>query len=148
MSVHTTGTVLRRLLVLTLAGSVPVLFAASSEQQQTQAEILEQASFPCSNCFFGNTYYFFCFQADDQILLAQHKFPTINYSDSRKNFLGKVRKSWRDPTPNGESVAIRYDDKHVWLSRSDGKLIRLNRENSRDVFTNPQCRAAVKKAGN
>ena len=139
-------TAVGKLMILALAGAAPALFAASAERKQAQAQILEQASFPCPNCFFGNAYYFFCFQADNQILLAQDKIPTMNYSDSRRNFLGKVHKSWRSPTPSAEPLTIQYDDKHVWMPRADGKLIRLKRENSRDVFTNPQCRAAVKKA--
>ncbi len=147
MSKVMTAAAVRKLMLLALAGAVPALFAASAERKEAQAQILEQASFPCPNCFFGNAYYFFCFQADNQILLAQDKIPTMNYSDSQKNFLGKVHKSWRRPTPSGESIAIRYDQKHVWIPRADGKLIRLKRESSHDVFTNPQCRAAVKKAG-
>jgi len=139
-------TAARKVMILVLAGAVPALFAASAERKQAQAQILEQASSPCPNCFFGNTYYFFCFQADNQILLAQDKIPTMNYSDSGRNFLGKVHKSWRSPTPSAEPLAIQYDDQHLWMPRADGKLIRLKRENSHDVFTNPQCRAAVKKA--
>ena len=135
-----------RLLPLTLLAA-PMLFSAPPERKQAQAQILEQARFPCPNCFFGNAYYFFCFQADNQILLAQDKVPTMNYSDSSKNFLGKVHKSWRSPISSSESLTISYDDQHVWIPRADGKLIRLKRENSRDVFTNPQCRAAVKRSG-
>ena len=136
----------RKLMILALAGGVPVLFAATAERKEAQAQILEQASFPCPNCFFGNAYYFFCFQANNQILLAQERIPTMNYDDSRKNYLGKVHKSWRSPTPSGQPVTIQYDGKHLWMPRADGKPIRLKRENSHDVFTNPQCRAAVKKA--
>ncbi len=139
-------TVARKLMILALAGAAPALLAASEERKQAQAQILEQASIPCPDCFFGNAYYFFCFQADNQILLAQDKIPTMNYSDSRKNFLGKAHKSWRSPTPSAVALPIQYDTKHVWMTRADGKSIRLKRENSHDVFTNPQCRAAVKKA--
>ena len=147
MSKNKTAAAVRKLMVLALAGAVPALFAASAERKEAQAQILEQASFPCPNCFFGNAYYFFCFQADNQILLAQDRTPTMNYSDSQKNFLGKVHKSWRRPTTSGESITIRYDEKHLWIPRADGKLTRLKRENTHDVFTNPQCRAAVKKSG-
>jgi len=135
-----------KLLIVTLAAS-PVLLAAPAERKQAQARIVEQASFPCANCFFGNTYYFFCFEADNQILLAQDKIPTMNYSDASRNFLGKVHKSWRNPVPSSQPLTISYDDKHLWMTRADGKEIRLKLENSRDVFTNPKCRAAVKKSG-
>lgn len=138
-------TAVRKLMILALTGAAPALLAASAERTQAQAQILEQASIPCPNCFFGNTYYFFCFQADKQILLAQDRIPTMNYSDSRRNFLGKVHKSWRSPTPSAQPLTIQYDNKHLWMPRADGKLIRLKRENTHDVFTNPQCQAAVKK---
>ncbi|HTS46759.1 MAG TPA: hypothetical protein VMH05_02380 [Bryobacteraceae bacterium] len=138
--------VVSKLLALTLAAG-SALLAAPAERKQAQAQILEQASIPCHNCFFGNTYYFFCFDADNQILLAQDKIPTMNYSDANKNFLGKVHKSWRNPLPSSAPLTISYDDQHLWMTRADGKLIRLKRENSHDVFTNPRCRAAVKKPG-
>jgi hypothetical protein len=147
MSKNMRAAAMRKLMALGLAGAVPALFGATAERKDAQAQILERASFPCANCFFGNAYYFFCFEADNQILLAQDRLPTMNYSDSSKNFLGKVHKSWKRPTPSGESIGIQYDTKHVWMPRADGKLIRLKRENSRDVFTNPKCRAAVKKSG-
>ena len=138
------GNLTRGLITLAVIAA-GTLSGASAGRQEAQAQILEQASIPCANCFFGNTYYFFCFQAGNQILLAQDKIPTMNYSDERRNFLGKVHKSWRRPMPSGESVAIQYDEKHVWMPRADGKLIRLDRDDSRDVFTSSQCRAAVKK---
>lgn len=141
---NVTGSAVCKLISMVLiAGSA--VFAAPPERTQRQAQILQQASIPCPNCFFGNSYYFFCFAADNQILLAQDKIPTMNYSDSSKNFLGKIRKSWVRPALSGETTTIQYDNKHLWMPGENGRMVRLKLANSHDVFTNPQCRAAVKK---
>ena len=144
MSSRVTGSAVFKVMALALAVG-PVVFAAPAERKETQAQILEQDSFPCPNCFFGNAYYFFCFAADNQILLAQDKIPTVNYSDSGKNLLGKFHKSWRRPNPSAATTTLQYDNDHVWMLGENGQMVRLKRENSRDVFSNPQCRAAVKK---
>ena len=44
----------------------------------------------------------------------------------------------------GQTVPISYDDKHIWVTREDGKQVRLTQTYSRDIFTNDRCRAAVK----
>ena len=134
-----------RSLSLALIGIAPALFAASPERKEAQAQILEQESYPCVNCFFGPSDYFFCMSADSQIFLAYASIPTFNWTDPQKNYFGKVHKAWKNPTPTGDSIKIEYDEKHIWIPRADGKLVRLKRDDSHDVFTNPQCRGAVKK---
>jgi len=133
-------------LVLALAGGVPVVFAAQPDRKEAQARVLEQESYPCVNCFFGAADYFFCFEADSQILVAHDKVPTMNWTDGNKNYLGKLHGSWKIPTPAGDSVKIEYDEKHLWIPRGDGKEIRMRRDLSHDPFTNPRCRGAVKKS--
>jgi len=133
--------------VLALAAALPMLFAAPPpDRKEAQARIVEQEKYACVNCFFGGADYFFCFEADSQILVAHDKVPTMNWTDGDKNYLGKVHKSWMIPTPAGDSVKIEYDDKHVWIPRADGKQIRMDRELSHDPFVNARCRGAVKIA--
>ena len=129
-----------------LAVAAPVFSAASAERKEAEARILEQEKYPCVNCFFGAADYFFCFEADSQVLVAHDKSPTMNWTDGNKNYLGKVHKSWKIPAASGESVKIEYDEKHVWIPRGDGKQIRMDRDVSKNPFTNPQCRGAVKTA--
>jgi hypothetical protein len=133
-------------LVLALAAGVPVMFAAQPDRKEAQARIVEEEKYPCVNCFFGTADYFFCFQADSQILVARDKIRSMNWTDGNRNYLGKVHKSWKIPTTAGDSVKIEYDEKHVWIPRGDGKQIRMNREVEHNPFTNAQCRGAVKTA--
>jgi len=132
--------------VLALAAGVPAVFGAQPERKEAQAKIVEAEKYACVNCFFGAADYFFCFQADSQILVAHDKIPSMNWTDGNKNYLGKLHKSWKIPTPPGDSVKIEYDEKHVWLPRGDGKQIRMGREVQHNPFTNAQCRGAVKTA--
>lgn len=139
----------RSVLTVLVAGAVfgpAVLAAPPADHKEAQAKILEQEKYPCENCFFGGTDYFFCFEADNQVLVAHDKIPTMNWTDPNKNYFGKLHGSWKNPAPENESLKISYDDRHVWMARADGKQIRLDREVSHDPFTNPQCRGAVKKA--
>jgi hypothetical protein len=118
---------------------------AADKREEAQAQILEQESIPCVNCFFGPAKYYFCFSAQDKVILAYDRIPTFNWTDGSKNYFGKVHNAWRSPTPSGQALTIQYDDKHVWIPRADGKQIRLKLDYSTDLFTDPRCRAAVKK---
>jgi|SRR5579871_2678542 len=131
---------------LALAAAAPFVFAASAERKEAQARILEQTSIPCSNCFFGRSEYYFCFAADNKILLAQDKIPTFNWHDNRRNFFGKVYGPWKRPSTSGDTITIQYDDEHVWIPRTGGKQLRLKQDYSRDIFTNQQCRSAVRNS--
>lgn len=128
-----------------LAVSVPALSAAENKGQETQAQILEQANFDCANCFFGAGDYYFCFEANNKVMLAHDKVYMFNWTDPSKNYFGKVYSRWKIPNPSGQSVTIQYNDRHVWMPRADGKQVRLTLDYSRDIFTDSRCRAAVKK---
>ena len=43
-------------------------------------------------------------------------------------------------------VPLRYDDKFIWVTRNDGKTVKLKQDYNTDIFlNNSQCRGAVKK---
>jgi len=139
------STPIRFLALFALTAAAPVIFAAEDKGQEVQAQILEQESVPCVNCFFGPSKYYFCFSVNDKVLLAYDSIPTFNWTDGSKNYFGKVHNSWKSPTPSGQALTIQYNDRHVWIPRADGKQIRLKLDYSHDIFTDPRCRAAVKK---
>jgi hypothetical protein len=132
--------------LLATAAAIGIAYAAPADQKQAQARIVEEEKYGCPNCFFGGSDYFFCFEADNQILVAHDKIPTLNWTDPNKNYLVKLHKSWKAPAPSGDSIKIQYDDKHVWIPRDDGKQIRMSREVDHNPFTNARCSGAVKKA--
>jgi hypothetical protein len=143
------STPIRFLALFAVAAATSAVFGADAKREEAQAQILEQEKFPCVNCFFGPSQYYFCFSANDKVILAYDSIPTFNWTDGSKNYFGKVHNSWKSPTPAGQALTIQYDDKHVWIPRADGKQIRLKLDSSHDIFTDPRCRAAVKKpAGN
>src|ERR1700759_1291325 len=77
-----------------LAAAMPLVRAADRPRPQVEAHLLDQAVFPCVNCFFGATKQFYCFDAGNQILLGYQKVPTMNWEDSSKNFLTPVHPTW------------------------------------------------------
>jgi len=127
---------------------VPATFGAAADRKEAQAVLLEQNSYPCSNCFFGTSDYYFCFalDSDNKILIAHDRIPTFNWNDPKKNYFGKVYSPWKGATPAGQTMTIKYDDRYVWMPRADGKQIRLKQDYKHDIFIASQrCRAAVKK---
>jgi hypothetical protein len=124
------------------------LFAASAaapDAPQVQAKVLDHNEFLCSNCFFGASTYYYCFEAGDKVLIGYQKTPTLNWKDPASNDLTRVHKSWATWTPEGQTVPLRYDDKFIWVTRPDGKAVKLKQDYTTDIFVNNrQCRAAVK----
>ena len=119
------------------------LFAA--DRPQVQAQLLDHAEVPCANCFFGPSYQYFCFETDNKILIGYQRTPTINWQDESKNYLTKVHRGWTTWTPPGQALPISYDEKHIWVTRPEGKPVKLTQTYSRDVFTgNHLCQDAVR----
>jgi hypothetical protein len=146
--------------------AAPVSFGAQADRQQVQAQLLDHAELLCANCFFGASDYYYCFEADNKVLIGYQKTPVLNWRDESKNYLAGVHHGWAAWTEPGQSVRISYDDKHIWVSRPDGKQVRrdlrahveaianwvsrgngrqvrLRRSPVRDIFTsNDRCRDA------
>lgn len=130
---------------VTVLLAAPAVFGAASNRQQAQAHLLDHAELLCDNCFFGPSYYYYCFQADNKILIGYQTTRVMNWEDKSKNYLTKVHKAWSVWTPPGETVPITYDNKHIWVSRPSGKRVKLTQSYSRDVFTgNNRCREAIR----
>jgi len=124
-----------------------VSFGAAPARQQVQAQLLAHAEFLCANCFFGASDYYYCFAADNKVLVGYQRTRVMNWQDPSKNFLTIARPEWTVWTAPGQTapgqIPISYDDKHIWVSRADGKQVRLTRSPLRDIFTsNDRCRAA------
>lgn len=126
-----------------LAGLASVGAAAS--RQQAQAQVLDHAELLCANCFFGTSDYYYCFAVDNKVLIGYQSTRVINWQDESSNYLAKVHRAWQAWTPRGPAVPLSYDNKHIWVTRENGKQVKLTQDYSRDIFTNnEQCRGAVK----
>src|ERR1035438_8882878 len=115
---------------------VTALLAATRNKPQVQEQLLDHNEYLCSNCFFGASTYYYCFEADKKILIGYQKIPTLNWKDSASNDLTKVRKSWAPLTAARQSVPLRYDDKYIWVDRPGGKAVRLKQDYNTDIFLN------------
>ncbi len=125
--------------------AAPVSFGAAPDRQQVQAQLLDHAELLCENCFFGTSDYYYCFAADNKVLIGYQRTRVLNWRDQSKNYLTRVHRGWTVWTPAGQTVPISYDDKHIWVTRSDGKQVELTQSYSHDVFTeNDRCREAVR----
>jgi hypothetical protein len=146
--------------------AAPFCFGAEAPRHQAQAQLLDQAEFLCANCFFGPSDYYYCFAADNKILVGYQRTPVLNWRDKSKNYLAGARPRWAAWTAPGQTVPISYDDKHIWVSRADGKQakrgfwaglkaaafwasrgdskqVKLTQSSMRDIFTNnDRCRGA------
>jgi len=155
-------------LCVAAALAAPACFGADADRVQAQARLLDHAEFLCSNCFFGTSEHYYCFAADNKILIAYQKTPVLNYTDKSKNYLTPAHPAWTPWSAPGENgaVPISYDDKHIWITRADikkatsgfwaqlkgaaiwasrgeGKQVRLTRSTMGDIFLNDdRCRAA------
>jgi hypothetical protein len=137
---------IRSFAFLAVALALPASFGKSAEKPSVEAQLLEHNEYLCSNCFFGSSDYYFCFKADNRVLIGHNKIPQFNWQDPNKNYFTKVRKSWKPWQAEGSTVSIKYDDKYIWLPRANGKDVRLTQDYTRDIFImNRECRAAVKK---
>ena len=122
----------------------PILGTAA-DRQQVQAQLLDHAELLCDNCFFGPSYYYYCFAAENKVLIGYQRTRVLNWEDKSKNYLTKAYKAWTVWTPPGENVPLSYDDTHIWVARPNGKPVKLIQSYSRDIFTsNDRCREAVR----
>ncbi len=137
-----------RSLILVLVLAAPALFAAA-ERQQAQAQLLDHAEQLCDNCFFGSSYYYYCFAVDNKVLIGYQRTQVLNWEDKSKNYLTRVHPTWKVWDAPGETVPLSYDDKHIWVTRPDSKKqVKLQRTSSGDIFlNNNQCRDAAKPSG-
>lgn len=132
---------------------IPVCFAlllgapmlrAADAPKEASAQLLDHADVLCVNCFLGRSDYFYCFAADNKILIGHRKTEVVNWSDGSKNYFTRLHPgsaAWAAPGP---SIPISYDDKYIWVPAERGKKIKLTQIYSKDVFTERQCRDAVR----
>jgi hypothetical protein len=107
---------------------------AVSESATIQAVLLDHNEFLCSNCLFGMSDYYFCFDANDRILLGHEKVRGQTWKQSPVDLLER-----------GKTVPLRYDDKYIWVMRSNGKEAKLTQDYTKKIFLkNDRCQAAVK----
>lgn len=130
------------LLFIALVTSLPAAAPAGSE---VHAKLLDSNQLLCTNCFFGASKYYYCFEADQKVLIGYQKVPVLNWQDPASNDLTKVHKSWKPLNAEGQSIPLRYDEKDIWVTRPDGKTVKLKQDYSTDIFVNnPDCRKAVR----
>jgi hypothetical protein len=125
--------------------AAPISFGAAAERHQAQAQLLDHAELLCDNCFFGPSYYYYCFAADNRILVAYQRTPVLNWEDKSKNYLTKVHHGWDVWAAPGETLPVSYDDKHMWVTRPNGKSVKLIQSYTHDIFiNNDKCKDAVR----
>jgi hypothetical protein len=135
--------VIRASVYVAVSLAAPVSLGVAADRQQVQAQLLDHAEFLCENCLFGASDYYYCFAADNKVLIAYQRTRVLNWQDKSKNYLTSVNRGWAVWTAPGQTVPITYDDKHIWVSRADGKRVRLTQSSLSDIFTNnDRCRVA------
>lgn len=134
--------------VSTALVAAPLVFAANPDKTPSaegDARIIDQAEYPCADCFFGTSDHFYCMEVNKKILIAHQHVPTVNYRDAEKNYLTKYHKTWTAWKP-GNTVHVKYNDKYVWAPGQESKKdIRMEQKYTTDIFiNNGPCRDAIK----
>jgi len=75
---------------------------------------------------------FFCVQIGDKILIGSRSADWIWMYDS-----SQMRRF------KGQPISIRYDQRSMWIIRTDGKDMRLSQDYSQNVFSRPECVAEL-----
>jgi len=123
----------------------PFYLGAADNRQQAQAQVLDHAELLCGNCFFGPSYYYYCFAADDKVLIGYQETHVLNWRNESKNYLTKVHHAWLPWSAPGQSVPISFDKKHIWVARPNGKRVKLTQDYSRNIFSNSaRCQDATR----
>ena len=130
-----------------IASAAQLASAAKPDNNpEVQAQLLDHNEYLCDNCLFGSSSYYYCFEADNKVLIGYQKVPAIGWRDPESNHLTKVHKAWEPWTSEGQMIPLRYDDKYIWVTRPDGKQVKLKQDYTTDIFIDSQqCRSAVKK---
>ena len=123
--------------------AAPVSFGTATDRKQAQAQLLDHAEFLCANCLFGASDYYYCFAVDNKILTGYQRIRVLNWEDKSKNYLTSAIPEWAAWTAPGQTLPISYDDKNIWVTRSNGKQVKLTQSSMRDIFVNnDRCRGA------
>jgi hypothetical protein len=80
--------------------------------------------------------YYFCFAAGDRTLIGHKPAPwKWEYDPAEMHSL------------EGQKVRLRYDQKHIWVIRTDGKELKLKQEyEKKDLFPGGKCSEAGEKS--
>lgn len=81
---------------------------------------------------FDRPTYFFCVRVGDKTLVGSRPADWFWMYDSSQMFRFK-----------GQPISIRYDDRWMWIVRTDGKDMRLSQDYSRNVFSRSECVAEI-----
>ena len=123
------------LAAVAIALGAPVSEAKDKKSEATaaQATILDQNAYTCENCMFGNHDFYFCFDANQKILIGHEKGRTQTWQKIPEGL---------EP---GKSVSLRYDDKYIWVTAPGGKEYKLTQDYTKKLFLeNQRCQAATK----
>jgi hypothetical protein len=130
---------LRVLVGIAVGLMAPLSFGATDQGQTVQAKMLDHNEFPCSNCLFGVSDYYFCFDASSRILIGHDKVRTQTWQHTPTALMER-----------GKTVPIRFDDKYIWVPQAtaNGKMkdLRLTQDYTKKIFLNSErCQSAVKE---
>ena len=107
---------------------------ASDKKGNQEARYLDDAVYePChGDCApFNIAYFYFCLETRDRILIGQKHAWKWEYNPAQMHPL------------RGKTVSLRYDDKYIWLIRTDGKEMKLKQDYSMDVFRDQRCKDVI-----
>jgi hypothetical protein len=127
---------MRKLFLLNLmVATIASLGAQDHEDKYRTAQMIEAheydwCHYDCAP--FDRPTLFFCFNVGGHILIGSRKADWAWMYDSHQMF-----------SFAGKPVALRHNDRSIWVVRTDQKEMQLEQNYSEDVFGDPSCNAEI-----
>ncbi len=81
-----------------IVSAAQVASAATPDKPEVQAQLLDHNEYLCDNCLFGSSSYYYCFEADNKILIGYQKVP-----------VDQLERSGSQPSDKGSQVVAAVD---------------------------------------
>jgi hypothetical protein len=126
----------RELLTMSVVLAAAGLLNAQDVEREHKPPLMIQAidydwcHYDCAP--FDRPTLFFCFNVDGHILIGSRKADWAWMYDSHQMF-----------SFAGKPVALRRNDRSIWVVRTDHKEMQLEQNYSEDVFSDPSCTAEI-----
>jgi hypothetical protein len=103
-------------------GLVSINDLSADERMQKAIYLNDAVTNSCPDCWFIPVHFWFCFATGDQVLVGQTIAWRWQYDPTE---MFKLRK---------RVVSVRHTDTGMWVVRTDGKELKLRRDNSYTDF--------------
>ena len=120
-----------RIIVLMSVAAASAVFGATAERHRRKRSCLITPKRCAIIAFSGLATTIIVLRPTIQLLIGYQRTQVLNWEDKSKNYLTRVHRAWKVWDAPGEMVPLSYDNKHIWVTRPDGKKrVKMHRMSS------------------